>query len=106
MFSRPQWAVFLLFALLFFLAPSLAAEESKVQTIIATDEFGNTVRLLDNRRPAIYTGNFGDCLGSSLINVTRFDAAYYNDNMTVTFHLQGGTALERENLMSEFWLRR
>ncbi|KAF2839948.1 TRP-domain-containing protein, partial [Patellaria atrata CBS 101060] len=55
--------------------------------------------LKDNRRPALFTGNFGDCMGSSSINVTRFDAAYYKDNMTVSFHLQGNTALTNESLM-------
>ena len=57
--------------------------------IQATTEEGKTVYLLDERKPALYTQNFGDCLGDSLINVTRFDAAYYKDNMTVLFHLKG-----------------
>ena len=76
---------------------SRAAENNYVQ---ATTSDGQTVSLLDNRKPALYTQNFGDCLGSSLINVTRFDAAYYNDNMTVLFHLQGNTAVRNESLMS------
>ena len=62
-------------------------------------EDGETVYLADNRRPALYTGNFGDCLGGSLINVTRFDAAYYKDNMTVQFHLAGNSDLRSEALM-------
>ena len=62
-------------------------------------EDGNTVYLGDNRRPALYTQNFGDCLGDSLINVTRFDAAYYKDNMTVQFHLAGNSNLRGEALM-------
>lgn len=62
-------------------------------------EGGDTVYLADNRRPALYTGNFGDCLGGSLINVTRFDAAYYKDNMTVQFHLAGNSNLNSEALM-------
>ena len=77
--------------------PSLAAEAKYVQS---TTSDGQTVSLLDNRKPALYTQNFGDCLGSSLINVTRFDAAYYKDNMTVLFHLQGNTAVRNESLMS------
>lgn len=60
---------------------------------------GTTEYLLDDRRPALYTGNFGDCLGGSLVDVTRFDAAYYQDNMTVLFHLAGSTALQNESLM-------
>jgi ML-like domain len=58
-----------------------------------------TVWLKDNRRPSLYTQSFGDCQGDSLINVTRFDAAYYKDNMTVMFHLGGNTALADEDLM-------
>lgn len=61
---------------------------------------GQTVYVKDSRRPSLYTGNFGDCMGSSTINVTRFDAAYYKDNMTVLFHLAGETALTNEAIMS------
>jgi hypothetical protein len=60
---------------------------------------GETVVLAQNRRPALYTGNFGDCLGDSTINVTRFDAAYYQDNMTVVFHLEGNTGVANDSLM-------
>lgn len=52
----------------------------------------------------MYTQNFGDCQGDSLINVTRFDAAYYKDNMTVLFHLEGNSALANENLMCKLYL--
>lgn len=61
---------------------------------------GQSIWLKDARKPALYTQNFGDCLGSSLINVTRFDAAYYSDNMTVLFHLEGNTNVANESLMS------
>ncbi|KAF2263468.1 TRP-domain-containing protein [Lojkania enalia] len=60
---------------------------------------GKRVYVKDNRRPSLYTGDFGDCMGSSSINVTRFDAAYYKDNMTVLFHLAGDTALKNESIM-------
>ena len=66
-----------------------------------TTEDGQTLFLADDRKPSLYTQNFGDCLGSSLINVTRFDAAYYKDNMTVLFHLEGNTAAANESLMRE-----
>ena len=62
-----------------------------------------TVWLNDDRRPSLYTQNFGDCQGDSLINVTRFDAAYYKDNMTVLFHLEGNSALTNESLMSKLY---
>ncbi|EXJ86521.1 hypothetical protein A1O3_03472 [Capronia epimyces CBS 606.96] len=58
-----------------------------------------TVWLDDARKPSLYTQNFGDCQGDSLINVTRFDAAYYKDNMTVLFHLEGNSALTNQSLM-------
>ncbi|KAK5114688.1 hypothetical protein LTR62_002261 [Meristemomyces frigidus] len=65
-----------------------------------TEANGVTVYLANDRKPALYTGNFGDCLGgASAINVTRFDAAYYKDNMTVLFHLSGETGLKNESLM-------
>lgn len=76
---------------------SAIADSTRYITYIGDD--GETVYLADNRRPALYTGDFGDCLGNSLINVTRFDAAYYKDNMTVQFHLAGNSNLNNEALM-------
>lgn len=67
----------------------------------ATSDSGESLLLLDARKPSLYTQNFGDCLGNSLINVTRFDAAYYKDNMTVLFHLEGNTAVANESIMRE-----
>ena len=70
------------------------------QYVQATDSSGDTIYLPDNRKPSLYTKNFGDCLGESLITVTRFDAAYYQDNMTVLFHLEGNTHVANESIMS------
>lgn len=62
---------------------------------------GQPIFLANDRYPALYTGDFGDCLGGqSLINVTQFDAAYYQDNMTVLFHIAGTTNLRNESIMS------
>lgn len=99
-FSVASWASFsfLIFSLLSLIHPTFAAETKYVQ--YTTDD-GQTVDLADDRKPALYTQNFGDCLGSSLINVTRFDAAYYKDNMTVLFHLEGNTAVANESLIRE-----
>ena len=67
--------------------------------VMYTQADGTVLYLKDDRRPALYTGNFGDCLGGSAINVSRFDAAYYQDNMTVNFHLAGNTAILNTTLM-------
>ena len=67
--------------------------------IVSQDASGKTVYLEENRQPALYTGDFGDCLGGSLMDLTRFDAAYYRDNMTVTFHMAGSTQLNNESLV-------
>lgn len=80
--------------------PSVSAKDTK--WVEATTDSGEVVYLPDDRKPALYTQNFGDCLGSSTINVTRFDAAYYKDNMTILFHLEGNTAVKNESLMSGF----
>lgn len=72
---------------------------STTRYIPAVDANDNRIYLEDNRQPALYTQDFGDCQGDSLINVTRFDAAYYRDNMTILFHLAGSTALTNESLM-------
>ena len=77
----------------------VSAANSTTQYVTYTNPDGTTVYLKDDRRPALYTGDFGDCQGDSLINVTRFDAAYYVDNQTVLFHLGGNSALTNESLM-------
>ena len=76
---------------------ALGNDDLWIQT---TNNAGETIYLSDDRKPALYTQDFGDCLGSSLINVTRFDAAYYQDNMTVLFHLEGNTNVANESIMS------
>ncbi|KAK4569511.1 hypothetical protein LTR86_003274 [Recurvomyces mirabilis] len=90
------------------LAPSVfAASSGSSSSSSSTESYipytasdGTTLYLANDRKPALYTGNFGDCLGgASAINVTRFDAAYYKDNMTVLFHLAGNTGLKNESLM-------
>jgi hypothetical protein len=63
---------------------------------------GVTRQLEDSRRPALYTGDFGDCLGGqSLLNVTGFDTALYYDNSTLSFRLDGTTNLQSESVMRE-----
>lgn len=102
--SNASWLglLLLLVPFLSFIHPAGAADTKYVQY---TGDNGVTVYLADDRRPALYTQNFGDCLGNSLINVTRFDAAYYKDNMTVLFHLEGNTAVANESLMRMLLLR-
>ncbi|KAK1969206.1 TRP-domain-containing protein [Colletotrichum sublineola] len=81
-----------------FFATTLAATETVY--ITGQDKDGKTEQLAVNRRPGLYTGDFGDCLGGqSLFNITKFDAAYYADNMTVQFHLDGTTNVRNESLM-------
>jgi len=82
-------------SLLFSATTALATEPSYVVATIDETQY----RVRDDRRPALYTADYGDCAGESLINVTRFDAAYYKDNMTVLFHLEGQTALVNESIM-------
>ena len=102
MIARSLWQVGLTaLSLLTLSRPSFAADAAATRYITTVTSDGSTVYLADDRRPALYTGNFGDCLGSSSINVTRFDAAYYKDNMTILFHLEGNSAIAHESLMSK-----
>ena len=79
----------------------LLAYATDSSLILGTDANGVTRWLEDDRYPALYTGDFADCMGGqSLLNVTAFDAAYYADNMTVLFHLTGTTNLKNESVMS------
>jgi hypothetical protein len=97
LFSASAWAT--VFVLLNTLIPSVRADNPS-DTVQVTDSAGNVISLPVDRFPALYTGNFGDCMGGqSLINVTSFDAAYYADNMTVLFNLAGTSNLRNESLM-------
>lgn len=76
-----------------------SSNSSDVVWVEATNAEGVSTMVRDDRQPSLYTGDFGDCMGNSLIAVTRFDAAYYQDNMTVLFHLEGDTQLASDGVM-------
>ena len=97
--SLSAWTSAFAFSLaLITLIPTVRAENG--ETIEGTNAAGETTTLLVDRYPALYTGNFGDCMGGqSLINLTSFDAAYYADNMTVLFNIAGTSNLRNESLM-------
>lgn len=92
------WSMFALSLLLTLLPQTTVATTEEPLYVKGTVD-GKIYLVRDDRRPALYTGDYGDCLGESAINVTRFDAAYYQDNMTLLFHLAGETALAREDTM-------
>ncbi|KAF7908198.1 uncharacterized protein EAF01_003953 [Botrytis porri] len=95
-----SWSIALLSSLAILNFISSVSADSSATFVTGTNSAGETVELLDSRTPALFTGNFGDCMGGqSLINVTTFDAAYYADNMTVLFHLAGNTNLQNESVM-------
>lgn len=76
------------------------AQAADPATIQGTNAAGITSNLLVDRTPALYTKDFGDCMGGqSLVNLTSFDAAYYADNMTVLFNMAGTTNLKNEAVM-------
>ncbi|KAG9247431.1 hypothetical protein BJ878DRAFT_180679 [Calycina marina] len=61
---------------------------------------GVVTTLLEDRVPALYTKNFGDCMGGqSLLNLTAFDAGFYSDNSTVFINMRGTTSLKNESVM-------
>ena len=84
-------ALLFLLSFLSLLQPTLAAMKNATY-VMANGPGGEVIYLLDDRKPALYTQDFGSCLSDSLLSVTRFDAAYYQDNMTVSFHLEGSIA--------------
>jgi hypothetical protein len=77
---------------------SAAAQSSCIR---GQDSTGQQVCLDPNRKPTLYTQDFGDCQGNSLINVTQFDGAYYADNTTVTWDLKGQTSVLNDTVMSK-----
>lgn len=92
--------ILLLICTFLFVPVSLSEDTSTAGYVQATDDLGESILVPDDRQPSLYTQKFGDCLGSSSINVTRFDVAYYQDNMTVLFHLEGSTNIANDSLMS------
>ncbi|EZF31596.1 hypothetical protein H101_04796 [Trichophyton interdigitale H6] len=58
-----------------------------------------TARIAGKRVPPLYTGDFGDCMGNSMVKLTQFHAAYYHDDLMVGFHLDGTTSLKNESIM-------
>lgn len=90
-----------LFVLLLSLLPLAGIADARETTYIyGTNAHGLTQQLAVDRTPALYTKDFGDCLGGeSLFNITKFDAAYYSDNLTIIFHLDGTTNLRNEAVM-------
>lgn len=86
-----------------FLTPILIAAARDTRYIYGTSVAGITEQLAIDRTPALYTGDFGDCLsGHGLFEIIRFDAAYYTDNSTVLFHLDGASDIEHDSLMMRF----
>lgn len=84
------------YLLLLFLVTSVATDDDTwVVGIIGGKKF----QVRDDRQPSLYTADYGNCLGKSAIDVTGFDAAYYKDNLTIIFHLEGETALRKEDIM-------
>ncbi|KAL8716154.1 MAG: hypothetical protein Q9220_000059 [cf. Caloplaca sp. 1 TL-2023] len=96
---RTSTILILLLSFLTLVSAANVAVAGNTKYVETTTDSGEALWLKDTRRPALYTQNFGDCQGDSLINVTRFDAAYYRDNMTVLFHLEGNTNVANESLM-------
>jgi len=99
--SRSASCIRVLSVILTFLTIIQPVLGQNITYITTTDASGKTVYLPENRQPALYTQDFGDCLGGSLLDISRFDAAYYADNMTVTFHLQGTTELQNASVISK-----
>lgn len=100
--STSTWAAACVSTLALFgtLIPSVQAATKEREYIQGTNAAGETKALLVDRYPALYTGDFGDCMGGqSLINLTAFDAAYYADNMTVLFNMAGASNLRNESVM-------
>lgn len=64
---------------------------------------GNTAeQVADSRQPTLYTKDFGSCIRYPQVELTRFHAAYYKDNMTLVFHIQGQTKLQNQGAISEY----
>lgn len=86
---------------------SLLASVAAVRaaTVPGTGDYAG-VDLDVNRYPALWSGDFADCqAGGSLFNFTKFDTAYYGDNETVVFHMDGSTSIRKEAVMCKSFRR-
>jgi hypothetical protein len=96
-------ALVILLSFLTTIQPSFAAkvviDPTSGEWIPYTDNQNQKTWLNNFRKPSLYTGDFGDCMGNSMVNVSRFDAALYKDNMTVLVHWAGTTPLLNQSLM-------
>jgi len=82
------------------LMSNLVQAQQQEQCIQGTNDLGQQTCLDPNRKPALYTQNFGGCMTDSLIDVSMFNGAYYTDNSTVTWNMDGTTPLRNESIMS------
>ncbi|KAG5978145.1 hypothetical protein E4U55_006348 [Claviceps digitariae] len=104
-FPCPTWTILLTLALTSGYLSTVGARETVYIREVGLNGGNRGVNqdLDDSRYPALYSGDFDDCLGGeSLFNVTKFDAAYYADNLTVLFHLDGTTNLRKEDVILHF----
>lgn len=104
MLARQQGTTRALFALLATLLSILPFALAVEPVFIDGYGIDGEQRKLDvSRTPSLYTKDFADCLsGGSLFNITKFDAAYYADNLTVLFHLDGSTNIRKESLVRKY----
>lgn len=84
------WHLIILFLHLPFLSTS---------SVIPIQSRNTETILPDNRQPALYTKDYGTCQDNSMISMTRFDGAFYQDNMTATWGLNGASSVENETVM-------
>ncbi|KAG6090169.1 hypothetical protein E4U15_008061 [Claviceps sp. LM218 group G6] len=100
-FRGRVWALLSALALTSIVLPAVEARKTIYDRDLGLN--GTNLNLDASRYPALYSGNFDDCLGGeSLFNVTKFDVAYYADNLTVLFHLDGTTNLRKEDVILHF----
>lgn len=104
-FSLASWSKGLLSSLALFavITPVVLGDGAPPGTFTGTNAAGEEQIFYVNRNPALYTGDFGDCMGGqSLLNLTAFDAAYYADNATVLFDISGTTNLGNEAVVCPY----
>ena len=104
--SFPAWVSASVFSMLLNTLIHTVQAQDSGDFIQGTNAAGVTTTLAVDRFPALYTGDFGDCMGGqSLLNLTSFDAAYYADNMTVLFNMAGTSNLNNESLICKliYW---
>lgn len=61
------------------------SKSHEAQSAESTEE----ITSVDDRKPSLYTQDYGSCMSNSPIQINNYHGAFYRDNMSLTFSFDG-----------------